>query len=611
MEWTRNRTFEINPSTGAIQIVDTERAERPSSVSEPTKEHAGLFPAVSDEVLIGFGVPAVLIPSVRALNSIKELDDIQKHLPAEAAEALWWLAEGIPVPEIELAIDRQTRTTATIDTQDFGTALNHPDSRRRFVVIDSDRDLNAVLDGPLAKWRIFLHPSQARIVSRMFSGPACVIGSAGTGKTVVAMHRTKFLLQNIFTAADDRVLFTTFTANLARDTRTNLQNLCGDEIKRVDVVHLDSWSASYLSARGCTFDVATGEEISHFWAEAASSIDSLRFSTNFLRQEWEQVIQARDLTTKEEYLESPRTGRGVLISQADRTRVWEACAVFRTLLASAGKSEHSDIIRQARQHLEANCASYPYRAVVVDEVQDLSPQKLRLLRAMVAKGPNDLFVVGDPSQRIYGQKVSLSSCGISVRGRSSKLKVNYRTTEQIRSWAVRLLERVPIEDMDGDGDSLLGYRSLLSGPSPEVRLFKTLREEQDFLITSIKDALKDRNAEEICLVTRTSHTLRRCYLPALEENGVPCAIADKATDLPRDKIRLATMHRVKGLEYPFMILAGTNETSGADFREETLFDAQAQVNHDAQERSLLFVAATRARDRLLVTGFGKASPYLS
>jgi hypothetical protein len=611
MEWTRNRNFEINPNTGALQIVDTADAAPATSASGCSEQRPALFQSISNEALIGFGVPKVLIPSIRALESTRQLEDIQKHLPAEAAEALVWLAEGIPAGEIALAIDKPSATVAAVDTLDLPTALNHPDSRRRFVIIDSDRDLNAVLDGPLAKWRIFLHPSQERIVRRTYNGPACVLGCAGTGKTVVAMHRTKFLLQKVFTSKHDRVLFTTFTANLARDIRVNLQNLCGDEIERVDVIHLDSWAASFLNARGCTFDVAIGEEITRFWAEAALSTGSFKLSTSFLRQEWEQVIQARDIETPEEYLQLARTGRGALLSRADRSKVWETCAVFRNLLALAGKSEHADIIRQARQHLETERAHNPYRAIVVDEVQDLPPQKLRLLRAMVADGPNDLFVVGDPSQRIYGQKVSLSSCGIFVRGRSSTLKVNYRTTEQIRSWAVRLLAGVPIEDMDGNGQPLLGYRSLMSGPSPEVRLFRTLREEQEFLLATIKDALRDRSAEEICLVTRTSNALRKDYLPTLEGNGVPCAITDKSSDLPKDKIRLATMHRVKGLEFPFVILAGTNRNAGRDLRDETQSDAQAQVDYETRERSLLFVAATRARDRLLITGFGEGSPYLN
>ena len=608
MEWTRNRTFDINPNTGAIQIVDVDRVEQTLRDAMVSEAAPSLFGTVSDEVLINFGVPTVLLPSVRALSSKRQLEDIQKHLPNEAAEALCWLAEGIPVAEIADAIVGQSPPPTTVDTRDFSTALNHPDSRRRFVVIDSDRDLNAVLNAPLAKWRIFLHPSQMRIVKRHFNGPACVLGCAGTGKSVVAMHRARHLLQNVFTSDSDRVLFTTFTANLARDIRSNLQNLCGEEIERVDVMHLDSWAASYLSTRGCVLDIASEEDLANCWTEAASSCPSSQRRLEFLRREWEQVIQARDLETLDQYLRIARTGRGATLSRDDRIKVWEACTLFQTSLAAAGKSERGEIVRLARRYLENSQKPSPYRAIVVDEVQDLSYPKLRLLRAMVAEGSNDLFLVGDPSQRIYGHKVALSSCGIQVRGRSSKLRINYRTTEEIRTWAVGLLRGLPIEDMDGGDDSLSGYRSLMSGPAPEVHFFKSLHQEQLFLIESIAEILRNHSAEEVCLVARTGHAIRQHYWSVLEGSGIPCAMIDKSADIPRDKVRLATMHRVKGLEFPFVILAGLTENSAP--LDETQTDALAQVDHDTRERSLLFVAATRARDKLLVTGYGEPSRYL-
>lgn len=609
MEWTRNRTFDINPNTGAIQIVDVDRVEQTLRSAMAT-EAASLFATVSDEVLVGFGVPAVLLPSVRALRSKRQLEDIQKHLPNEAAEALCWLSEGIPVEEIADALVGQSPSPMVVDTRDFDTALNHPDSRRRFVVIDSDRDLNAVLNAPLAKWRIFLHPSQIRIVKRHFNGPACVLGCAGTGKSVVAMHRTRHLLQNVFTSDSDRVLFTTFTANLARDIRSNLENLCGKEIERVDVIHLDSWAASYLNSRGCVLDIANEEELANCWREAASSYPSSQRTPEFLRREWEHVIQARDLETLDQYLRVARTGRGAILSRDDRIKVWEACTLFQAVLAAAGKSERGDIIRFARRYLANSREPAPYRAIVVDEVQDLSSPKLRLLRVMVAEGSNDLFLVGDPSQRIYGHKVALSSCGIQVRGRSSKLRINYRTTEEIRTWAVRLLRGLPIEDMDGGTDSLSGYRSLMSGPVPEIHFFESLQQEQTFLTESIKEILRDHSAEEVCLVARTSHAVQQNYWAALEGSGIPCAVIGKSADLGRDRVRLATMHRVKGLEFPFMILAGLTENSALPPDSEPQSDALAQVDPDTKERSVLFVAATRARDKLLVTGYGEPSRYL-
>lgn len=610
IEWTRHRLFDVNPQTGAIQVIDISEAERALSTAARLEPTLGLFDAHADEILIGLGIPAVLLPAVRALRTQPQLEAIQKHLPSEAAEALMWLAEGIPVDEVYDAVARPATVSRGVDVADYDTALHHPDSRRRFVVIESDRDLNAILDCPLAKWRIFLHPSQGRLVSRHYNGPACVFGCAGTGKTVAAMHRTKRLLQEVFNSPSDRVLFTTFTANLARDIRLNLQNLCGEEIARVDVMHLDSWAASYLAAHGVAFELATDEERRHCWEEAVASTGIGEFTLAFLRQEWEEVIQAREIETLEQYLGVPRTGRGATLSRAQRSRVWEVCTAFRACLNSAERWERSDILGKTRQFVEADPAGVPYSAIVVDEVQDLSIAKLRLLRAMVSQKPNDLFLVGDASQRIYGAKVRLSAAGIHVRGRSNKLRVNYRTTEEIRSWAVHLLRGVPIEDLDGAADSLSGYRSLMSGPAPEVHSFSGLAEEQAHLAAAIEEMLRERAAEEICLVARTVHALRQHYWPALERRGIPCVTIDKSADLARDKVRLATMHRVKGLEFPCMIIAGVNEGVVPQPLDDIEVDPQVRAEHDVRERCLLFVAATRARDRLVVTTYGQPSRYL-
>jgi superfamily I DNA/RNA helicase len=247
---------------------------------------------------------------------------------------------------------------------------------------------------------------------------------------------------------------------------------------------------------------------------------------------------------------------------------------------------------------------------VVDEAQDFHPEEWRLIRALVPPGANDLFLVGDAHQRIYGPKVSLSRCGVSIQGRSSRLRINYRTTEQIRSWAMRILHGVEVDDLDEGRDDERGYRSLLSGPEPEVHHFGGRAEEREFLAATIRSLAAERQPETICLVARTNSLIRDEYGPLLKNLSIPHQILDRGREKAGGGVRLATMHRVKGLGFPVMLLAGLNART-MPLRIASLGDDPAALaDHEERERSLLFVAATRARDRLIVTSHGTPSPFL-
>jgi hypothetical protein len=608
MNWARERSFEINPRTGALQIVSVSEAQEVIRSDGGAKKGAGLLAQFDDELLLSFGVPAVLLPSVRAVQKPEELLLLTKHLPAEAAEALTWLAEGLPPEEVREAVASQT-IKEQVDTTDLAAALQRADSRRRFVTIQTDEDLTAILDAPLEKWRVFLHPSQERLVAKAFSGPARVTGGAGTGKTVVAMHRARHLAKALCTERGDKVLLTTYTANLAENIGHNLDGLCGDERKKIEVVHLHAWAVRFMQDHGFAFDVASQEDLDRCWEDALLAAEDLNFDLGFLRQEWERVVQANDIETEADYLKVPRIGRGQTLSRPQRSRVWKVFEKFRLGLQNLGKTEWKNVIRQTRRFLDDKKPSLPYRAVVVDEAQDFHAEEWRLIRAMSPSGPNDLFIVGDAHQRIYGQKVTLRGCGINVQGRSSRLRINYRTTEQIRVWAMAMLHGIDTDDLDGEPDEEQGYKSLLSGPKPEVRHFGTRAEECAFLGQRIKDLVADRPPEEVCLVARTSKMLRNDYQPVLKDLGVRHTLLDKSRE--GQGVRLATMHRVKGLEFPVMILAGTNASALPLKVPAAEADAAAWAEHVERERSLLFVAATRARDLLVVTSWGTPSPFLA
>lgn len=612
MAWAEKRTFEVNPTTGALQVFNLEEAERAVAPEPASGQRAGAEPGLldehPDETLLAFGVPEVLLPAVRAVRAPEGLLRLARHLPAEGAEALLWLAEGLPAEEVRAAVGTAP-AAQRVDPGDIAAALRHPDSRRRFVTINSDHDLASILDAPLETWRVFLHPSQERLVSKSFRGSAQVTGGPGTGKTVVAMHRARHLARNACPAPGDRVLFTTFTSTLAQNIQENLRNLCGAEADRVEVVNIHAWAVRLLRAHGIQVDVASPEELDALWEEAALEAEELEFDLAFLRQEWEGVVQDKGIRSRDEYLRVLRLGRGRTLTRAQRSRVWRVFERFEERLGALGKREWLGVIREARELLARERPALPYRAVVVDEAQDFHAEEWKLVRAILPPGPDDLFIVGDAHQRIYGKKVALRGCGIGVQGRSSRLRINYRTTEQIRAWAMRMLAGLEVDDLDGGQEDSRGYVSLLSGSSPEIRHFGSAADEHDFLKRTIAELVGDRPPEHVCLVARTKAALKSEYLPVLKAAGVEAALLERK-DVGRG-VRLATMHRVKGLEFPVMILAGVDARSMPQRARSLEGDAAALAEHEARERALLFVAATRARERLIVTSSGTPSPFLS
>ena len=607
MDWAKNRTFEINPVTGSLQVFNVSEAEQ--AVVPPTKKKvAGLLEQFDDDLLLSFGVPAVLLPAVRGVRKPDDLLALNKHLPAECAEALMWLLEGLPSDEVREAVATQRKVK--VDTTDLAKALEHPDSRRRFVTILSDKDLTAILNAPLEKWRVFLHPSQEKLVSKEFKGPARVLGGAGTGKTVVAMHRARHLANKVFTESKDRILFTTYTGNLAQNVEEMLSTLCPECKDRIEAVHLHSWAARFMKSHGAGFDIAYGEDLDACWEQAWSDAEETAFDVGFLRQEWEQVVQANGIETLADYLKVPRTGRGHTLTRPQRGRVWKVFERYLDVLKQRGKQEWLQAIKATRRFLEEKKPALPYRSVVVDEAQDFHAEEWKLIRALVPAGLNDLFLVGDAHQRIYGRKVALSRCGIQIQGRSSKLRINYRTTEQIRAWAMAMLQGVEVDDLDGERDTAQGYKSLLSGTKPEHHHFSTSEKEQEFLSKKLKELLKDRRPEEICIVARTTKMVKEDYQALLKSMGITHTVLDKNKEGAGGGVRLATMHRVKGLEFPVMILAGMNSKTMPMRIASVEGDPTSKAEHENRERSLLFVAATRARDQLIVTSWGSPSPFL-
>ncbi len=619
MAWARHKEFSINPRTGAMQVLDTEaitqvtaeiqREQTAEPETKPLQEYA-LFETFADDELLRTGVPQILLPAVRALKTADALEKLEPHLPAEAYEALFWIANlGHSVDQAINEVTTAKLEAEVVDTEDIETALQHPDSQRRFKIIETEDELEAMLDAPLEKWRVFLHPSQADLVEKEFNGPARVLGGAGTGKTVVAMHRARYLAREVFTQPSDRILFFTFTSTLAHNVQQNLRNLCGAEVARIEVVHLHKWAVGYLRQQRIRVDVLAGQALQDLWRQTLTAVGGAEFEAAFYQAEWENVVKANRITERGDYLRVPRRGQGSRLSRLQRTAVWDVFKKFRQSLTDMGKIEWNDVPALARQQLEQQSHNpLPYRAIIVDEVQDLFPEELRLVRAIVPEGPNDIFMVGDAHQRIHSTvPVVMSRCGLEIRGRARKLKINYRTTEMIRRWSLGVLEGITIDDLDGQTDEHRLYTSLRKGVAPTVKNFASLAEERQFVIEQIERLVVMENVKPqfICIVMRESR-MNKNYTRGLEQAGIPYLSLRRDTpDDASEGVRLATMHRVKGLEFTHIFIVGAN--AGVLPSKYIV----AEDEEALRERCLLHVAATRARDTLTITSYGQPSPFIT
>ncbi len=647
-QWARRRTCHVNRVSGALQVVDVEAAEAAvgdaiaAAVSEalatntpatqvvgpapnppplaeaaqpPASPAASLFAHCSDDQLMLLGVPEALLPAVRAVTTEETLARLIEWVPQDCVDGLILLADGKAIEAVIEELERQR--PVAIDPTDVAAALDTPESKAEFLVITDDDVLEAMLSAPLERWRVFLHPSQRRLVERTWSGAVRVLGGAGTGKTVVAMHRARWLAkQLIASGAPGRVLFTTFTRNLATDIRANLTKICDPEqLQRIEVIHLDGWVMNFLKSQGLQVRVFNDEARESCWSMAMDVADtSLGLANRFYQEEWQEVVLAQGCRSRDDYLVARRVGRGTRLNRDQRSRIWPVFDALRAEFRQRGLWEPEEAKQIAADLLTQPGRAPLYAAVVVDEAQDLDLASFALLRALVGEArANDLFIVGDPHQRIYGKPVVLSRSGIDIRGRSKKLRINYRTTEETRAWATAVLHGVDFDDLDGGSDQTSDYRSLLHGDAPLVQGFADPADEQRFLVTTLSQLRDEQQSlASTCVTARTNRAVEKLNGLLMAEGFATRVInADESDDPSDPALRLATMHRVKGLEFDQVFLPEL-DASQMPLQVE-LNKRPDQLSKDLfeqQERSLLHVAATRAKKRVVVSFSGKASPFL-
>jgi len=612
-QWAEKKTYQIHPETGSLQVIEIEETKYGTESVSPQKEQM-LFDDIRDRHLMKLGIPEIQIPLIRNIKTSKDLEKISDKLPQEAYESLFFLSEGFTLDDV-LRNSEVTEKEKKVDVTDYEAALDKPDSRRRFHIVDDDLELAAILNAPLEKWRIFLHPTQQSTVERDWNGPVRILGGAGTGKTVAAIHRAKWLIQNCFTHPKDKIFFTTFTRNLAIDIQENLKKICSkDVLVRIEVMNLDRWVSHFLLKNGYDYKIDYGNQSNQLWHKVLDMIPSeLNYDLAFYREEWERVIQPQGITTFEHYQKASRVGRGIRLNRKARKLVWHIFEEYRILMNEQGLREPDDAIRDARLLLEQKKEILPYKAIIVDEAQDMGPQAFMLLRQMVPEGKNDMFIVGDAHQRIYRHQVILGQCGINIMGRGNKFWVNYRTTDETRKWAIGLLKGVNVDDLNGGIDDQKGYKSLMHGLFPELKHFNSFQEETEYIGQYIEKIKKETGSiNEICLVARTNSLLKQ-YEEVLQNKGFDTYFIHRSEpeDRQANGVRLATMHRVKGLEFSNIIISSVNDRiMPLENSEIGSSDLVVQSEHEMRERALLYVAATRAKKEVLVTSYGKISRFL-
>lgn len=616
-DWACTHRCNIHPQTGALQLVELQQGVEPSPdpiKSETiTTENYRLFD-LPDETLLSLGVPAEDLTRIQKIISIEAFEAIEKSLPIEAFEALYLLAAGTSLEDILLDYAAKK---SVVNIEDFSEALNKDASLRRFYVVADEMELLEMLEAPLEKWRVFLHPSQRKLIARHWSGPVRVLGGAGTGKTVVAMHRAKWLAAQ-YADSNDKVLFTTFTSNLAVDIQDNLRKICSaQELQKIDVQNIDSWIVDFLKRQEYDFRIAypngKDSEYEKCWALAEGLISpNVGLPSSFYREEWERVILPQSIRSKQNYLTSGRMGRGVSLSRKQRSDIWPVFEEMRIQLTQRKLTTIEDAAFDIMSMIDSGASFKKYKSIVVDEGQDFGPEMFSLLRRLVVEDQDDIFIVGDGHQRIYHRKATLGKCGINIRGRGKKLRINYRTTEEIRKFATQILEGIAIDDMDDSIDTLTDYKSLMHGEYPEVKSFHSINDEAQWISETIESLISQGMVtQDICLVARTNSLLDE-YKDQLHQLGFETRkLSRQASDNRHlSGIRLATMHRIKGLEFKVVFMAGINQDIVPLKLSTKSTDPMELKMHDLNERALFHVSATRAIKRLFVSVHGKMSEYL-
>lgn len=644
----KKSTLSLNPVNGITEIRMVEELKAapapppptPAPTSAAPDSQQPLLPYSAETLAAELGLDRDLASQAAAASTEDRLLDLAARAYEWQGIALLDLASGVALAEVKARLGIEPgRVPAVSLTEDdrLAQGLRHPAAQITFAYIEDDEELRRVIEGgSVDAWRVFLHPEQRVYVDRDTGGPYRLSGGAGTGKTVVLLHRARRLA---VTEPSARVLLTTFTTNLAHELGRSLARLdpsvvcsTGRIDRGVSVTGIDAMASAVLRAAGDLgpdYETvlgarrATGSGRTDTGAAWRAAIDQageglpqpLR-SAAFFEAEYGMVVLPHRLTDRDAYLRVRRPGRGVRLTRAQRTAVWSVVESYRLATRAAGTTDFAETAAVAAAHLDRAAASGAGRwfdHVLVDEGQDLSPAQWQLIRALVEEGPNDIFIAEDSHQRIYGHRLVLAHYGLRITGRSRRLTLNYRTTEQNLAYALKVLDGAAYADAEDAPEQGSGYRSACTGPQPRTLACASVTDELDRAAALVASwaAEADRSGTPrgtIAVLVR-DRVQRDRVVSGLAERGVTVRGVERDGSAGNEPV-VMTMHRAKGTEFYRVLLFGVS--TSAIPRSLSSFDYSDEEKEDAllRERSLLYVAATRARDELVVSWSREPSPLL-
>lgn len=603
--WGIRKKLVWNDHTQACQLVTVHQiSETVVKTEESESKETYPYDNVLEEQWLKIGVPEELIAQVKLIKSLDDLELLEEYLPTDAFENIYNLLDGENIDDIIAEIeDGQAK-----ENEDQLLSNNN---KRRFVELTDDDALQRILDNDMDKWQLFLHPSQQKLVDADYKGTMKVSGGAGTGKTVAALHRLKHLSGN----PEAKILFTTYTRTL----RENLEELVKKmginrsrcTLSNIDQVLIETARQYNIKDGYKILDYSGDEESLKLWREVLET-EVTEFDEKFLYDEYIDVIVYFGNTDVKSYMMQQRVGRTKALNRKQRIEIWKLVEKYIELKQERRVVDRLELFNETTRYLNDNNIR-PYTNVIADEFQDFSNPELKFLRALVAEGRNDLFLTGDPMQRIYsGRKINFGAAGINVRGvRSRRLKINYRTTEPIKKVAVSVIKGITFEDMDGGTESMNGYVSLIhGGEKPIYKIVGNATDEVTQTTEWVNECINNLiNANDICIAAPSMGLMKELQ-SYLHTNGIAYKVLKGTSKQGASNgISLCTLHSLKGLEFKVVVLIGINErnipskvTEGYPF---TGMDALDKKEFLSSKRSLLYVAITRARQLVYMVGYGE------
>lgn len=597
MRWAQHKRFAWNSYTNSFQVTSITMEE---VVEQRGKERDDtVFAKYTDEQLLRIGVPEHQLPLVRSIKDMDDLEKAESSLSGDVFEYLFYLMDdGTDINNIITEVEAGKE-------QDGDSTINN---KRNFIEITDDEELERVIAEGTEKWQIFLHPSQRLLVEKSYAGSLKVTGGGGTGKTVAAIHRLKKLTEK---GSMKSVLYTTFTRTLIKNISSRVRSMGIKSencvIENIDKLALDMAKSYGLIPQTATvLDYGPSSRTSEEIWDGIVTDNLSQFDTRFLKREYLDVIVYNNNKTIDDYYRQSRTGRTQPVNRKQRTEIWNLVEQYVARKKESQLYDRNEIFNLIANHLNEN-GIHPFKHVIADEIQDFSNPELRFLRALVEEGPDDLFLVGDPYQRIYNnRKIAFSQVGINVRGkRSKRLRVNYRTTEEIKRAATNVVNGCAFDDFDGSPESLAGYVSLMHGDRPEYKIYDNRNEEIAAIIDFIRMCRENGIEYKDIVVASYIKDSIKPVQDALHRNNIPYKNLMNEGTGNDNGVNLSSFHNMKGLEFKVVILSDVNKKTFPylPYGFEGL-DEIEKKNHLMNQKALMYVAITRAMQKVLITGSG-------